>query len=50
MVLRQIGLPKVVKNQVQGNGAALARYQGMEDDQVAVLGAVPASVNCLIAI
>ena len=47
-VLRQIGLQKVVKNQVQVNGAALARYQGKEE-QVAVLAAVPASVNCLIA-
>ena len=36
------------KNQVHGNGAALARCQGMEE-QVAVLSAVPASVNYLIA-
>ena len=48
MVLRWIGLQKVVQNQVQGNGAALARYQGMAE-QVAVLAAVPGSVNCLIA-
>ena len=45
MVLRE----KVLKSQVQGNGAALARYQGIEDEQAAVIGAVPASVNCLIA-
>ena len=44
MVLRE----KVLKSQVQGNGAALARYQGMAE-QVAVLAAVPGSVNCLIA-
>ena len=44
MVLRE----KVLKSQVQGNGAALAFYQGVEE-QVAVEAAVPASVDCFIA-
>ena len=33
IVFRYIGLQKVVKNKVQGNGAALARYQGIEEQQ-----------------